>query len=66
MVSIIDQDHYDYLFKIVVIGEGSVGKSCLLTRYTSNQFIKDSRPTIGVDFATHCIKVKRKVIKAQI
>ncbi|PVG00577.1 GTPase [Serendipita vermifera] len=61
-----DPSLYDYLFKVVLIGESGVGKSNLLTRFTRNEFTLDSKSTIGVEFATKSINVDDKVIKAQI
>ena len=57
---------HDYLFKIVLIGDAGVGKSNLLSRFTSNKFNIESIPTIGVEFATKSIEVEGKTIKAQI
>ncbi|KAL8140428.1 hypothetical protein V2J09_006449 [Rumex salicifolius] len=59
-------DDYDYLFKVVLIGDSGVGKSNLLTRFTRNEFSLESKSTIGVEFATRSIRVDEKVIKAQI
>ncbi|CAI8591068.1 unnamed protein product [Vicia faba] len=59
-------DDYDYLFKVVLIGDSGVGKSNLLSRFTKNEFSLESKSTIGVEFATRSIKVDDKVIKAQI
>jgi Ras-related protein Rab-11A len=59
-------DEYDYLFKVVLIGDSGVGKSNLLSRFTRNQFNLESKSTIGVEFATRSIKVDSKTIKAQI
>mmetsp|Transcript_7836 Transcript_7836/g.23667 ORF Transcript_7836/g.23667 Transcript_7836/m.23667 type:complete len:209 (+) Transcript_7836:244-870(+) len=59
-------DEYDYLFKIVIVGDSGVGKSNLLTRFTRDAFNYDSRTTIGVEFATSIIKIDGKSIKAQI
>lgn len=59
-------DEYDYLFKIVLIGDSGVGKSNLLSRFTRNEFNLESKSTIGVEFATRSIQVEGKVIKAQI
>lgn len=44
------QEMYDYLFKIVIIGESGVGKSNILSRYVSNKFKTDTATTIGVEF----------------
>lgn len=57
---------YDYLFKVVLIGDSGVGKSNLLSRFTRNEFSLESKSTIGVEFATRTINVDNKMIKAQI
>ena len=57
---------YDYLFKVVLIGDSGVGKSNLLSRFTRNEFSLDSKSTIGVEFATKSIQAEGKPIKAQI
>lgn len=59
-------DDYDYLFKVVIIGDSGVGKSNLLSRFTRNEFHLDSKSTIGVEFATRSIQHDNKIIKAQI
>ncbi|RWW24757.1 hypothetical protein BHE74_00010260 [Ensete ventricosum] len=72
-------NEYDYLFKIVLIGDSGVGKSNILSRFTRNEFCLESKSTIGVEFATrtlqvinrrpsHCplILIEGKTIKAQI
>ncbi|TFL01001.1 ras-domain-containing protein [Pterulicium gracile] len=58
--------NYDFLFKVVLIGDSGVGKSNLLSRFTRNEFNTDSKSTIGVEFATRSINVDGKTIKAQI
>ncbi|XP_028780341.1 ras-related protein RABA1f-like [Neltuma alba] len=60
------EDDYDYLFKVVLIGDSGVGKSNLLSRFTKNEFSRESKSTIGVEFATRSISVDDKVVKAQI
>mmetsp|Transcript_11548 Transcript_11548/g.36913 ORF Transcript_11548/g.36913 Transcript_11548/m.36913 type:complete len:213 (-) Transcript_11548:63-701(-) len=59
-------DEYDYLFKIVLLGDSGVGKSNLLSRFTRNEFHLESKSTIGVEFATKSIKADGKILKAQI
>lgn len=50
-----EEEEYDYLFKIVLIGDSGVGKSNLLSRFTKNEFNLESKATIGVEFATKTI-----------
>jgi small GTP-binding protein len=60
------QDDYDYLYKVVLIGDSGVGKSNLLSRFTRNEFNLETKSTIGVEFATRSIQTEGKTIKAQI
>lgn len=60
-------DHeYDYLFKIVLIGDSGVGKSNILSRFTRKEFNLESKTTIGVEFAQKSLDIEGKVIRAQI
>ncbi|CAI9764533.1 unnamed protein product [Fraxinus pennsylvanica] len=60
-----DED-YDYLFKIVLIGDSGVGKTNLLSRFTRNEFCLESKSTIGVEFATRTLQVEGRTVKAQL
>ena len=60
------QEEYDYLYKVVLIGDSGVGKSNLLSRFTRNEFNLETKSTIGVEFATRSIQTEGKTIKAQI
>ncbi|CAF91657.1 unnamed protein product [Tetraodon nigroviridis] len=57
---------YNFVFKVVLIGESGVGKSNLLSRFTKNEFNHDSRTTIGVEFSTRTVELSGFTIKAQI
>ncbi|XP_076006496.1 ras-related protein Rab-25b [Genypterus blacodes] len=57
---------YNFVFKVVLIGESGVGKSNLLSRFTKNEFNHDSRTTIGVEFSTRTVQLQGFTIKAQI
>ena len=57
---------YDYLFKILLVGDSGVGKSSLLFRYSDQAFIQNHIPTIGVDFKIRTIVMEGKTIKVQI
>lgn len=57
---------YDYIFKVVVIGDSGVGKSSLLSRLTRDEFNIESKSTIGVEFAKREMRLDGKIIKAQI
>jgi Ras-related protein Rab-1A len=41
---------YNHLFKLLIIGESGVGKTCLLLRFTDDSFISNHLTTIGIDF----------------
>ena len=50
----------------MLVGDSGVGKSNLLTRFTRNEFMIDSKSTIGVEFATKNVNIDGKILKAQI
>jgi Rab family, other len=60
------EEEYDYLFKVVLIGDSGVGKSNLLSRFARDEFSLETRSTIGVEFATKTVQVDDKLVKAQI
>ena len=63
--SSIDEDEdYEILIKFLLIGDSSVGKSNLLSRFTKNEFSHETKTTIGVEFATKSINAENKIIKA--
>jgi len=62
----LSDENYDFLFKILLIGDSGVGKSCLLLRYTDNLFNDNFVSTIGVDFKIKTIKLDGKITKLQI
>ena len=56
-----------YISVVVLIGDTSVGKTCLLNRYMKDTIPKHAGPTIGVEFATKTINLKNDAcVKAQI
>lgn len=61
-----NKENFDYLFKIVLIGNSAVGKTNLLSKLTRNEFFTDSKATIGVEFGTITFRIDNDVIKAQI
>ncbi|EKX73173.1 Ras-related protein Rab1b small GTP-binding protein [Theileria equi strain WA] len=57
---------YDYLFKIIVIGDSGCGKSSLLLRFADNTYSESYMSTIGVDFKIKTVKIDNITIKLQI
>ena len=58
---------YDYVFKIVVVGDSGVGKTSLLNRICNNSTIEENSPTIGVEFQTKIIMLDNgETVKCQI
>lgn len=61
-----DED-YDFLYKIVIIGEAGVGKTHLLSKYIKGTLPKNPTSTIGVEFATRTVPLQSGgTVKAQI
>ncbi|GJU84465.1 Ras-related protein RabE1c-like protein [Tanacetum coccineum] len=57
---------YDYLIKLLLIGDSGVGKSCLLLRFSDGSFTTSFITTIGIDFKIRTIELDEKRIKLQI
>jgi len=58
--------NYDYLAKIIVVGDGAVGKTAITIRFAEGRFDEQYKMTIGVDFAMRIVKVRGYRIKLQI
>nr|GMC80701.1 GTP-binding protein YPTM2 [Ipomoea batatas] len=56
----------DYLFKLLLIGDSGVGKSCLLLRFADDSYLESYISTIGVDFKIRTVEQDGKTIKLQI
>ena len=57
---------YDFSYKMIVIGDAGVGKSCLTNRAAKNKYTSDYSPTVGFEFLTFTTNIDDKVIKLQI
>ena len=58
--------NFEYIFKFIVIGDTSVGKSCVVQRFMEGEFNEDQENTIGVEFGAREIKIKNTTVKLQI
>jgi Ras-related protein Rab-2A len=61
-----DFPQYDLSFKLIVIGDSSVGKSCLTAQAVRNNFIEFYQATVGFEFLTFNLRINTKIIKLQI
>ena len=59
-------ENLDYIFKILTIGDSSVGKSNLILRYIDDEYHENFLPTIGVDFKTKTIRVNKNNVRMNI
>ncbi len=57
---------YDLLFKLLLIGDSGVGKTCILFRFSDDAFNNTFISTIGIDFKIKTIELRGKKIKLQI
>lgn len=54
------EDNFDFLFKIVLIGDANVGKTCIVQRFKYGTFVEKHSSTIGVDFTLKTIEIEGK------
>ncbi|XP_072839968.2 ras-related protein Rab-13 isoform X2 [Pogona vitticeps] len=57
---------YDHLFKLLLIGDSGVGKTCLIIRFAENNFNRTYISTIGIDFKIRTVEIEGKRIKLQV
>ena len=56
-------EQYDFLFKLVLVGDASVGKTCVVQRFKTGAFSERQGSTIGVDFTMKTLEVQGKRVK---
>ena len=61
-----EENNYEFLFKIVLIGDSLTGKTNLLQKYINNEFDEYSKPTVGVELGSKILNIKNHIIKARI
>ena len=57
---------YDFLFKLLLIGDSSVGKTAIILRFSDDSFSPNFISTIGIDFRIKTVEIRGKTIKLQI
>ena len=65
MADMMNQE-YDYLFKVLLLGDSGAGKSSLILRYTDDTFNSSLVSSIGGDFKVKKKEIEGKIIKIQI
>ena len=60
-----EEENYEYLAKVTLIGDSGVGKTNIMSNYLDNKFIKDSKPTVGVEFYIKTFKLEGHLFKIQ-
>ncbi len=61
-----EEESYDIIYKLLIIGDAGVGKTGIMNRYIYNNFNSQSKPTMGVEFGTKKTKINNTIIRAQI
>ena len=61
-----DNDDYEHLYKIIILGDSGVGKSNILGRYLKNEFKYNTKSTVGVEFGSKKLKIQGSNVKLQI
>ena len=61
-----EDDNYEMMFKVVLVGDSFVGKTNIMSKYIKNEFHEDSKATVGVEFGSKQFTIEGHLIKAQI
>ena len=56
-------ENFDYLFKIILIGDSNVGKTCVVQHFKSGVYMEAQQNTIGVDFTVRALEIDGKKVK---
>ena len=59
-------EEYDYLIKILIVGESGVGKTCILEKFDTGEFNVNHLPTVAIDFKMKIQMYNDKKVKMQI
>ncbi|KAJ5077774.1 ras-related protein rab-11a [Anaeramoeba ignava] len=60
------EEHFDYPFKAILIGNSAVGKTNILSRFHKNEFSLNTQTTIGVEFGSRILEIKGKKIQLKV
>ena len=58
--------NYDYLFKVLIVGDADVGKTQIVSRYVEDSFVEEYKPTVGIGFCSKSISLNNKNINLQL
>mgnify|MGYP002626623546 CR=1 FL=1 len=61
-----DIEEYEMMIKVILIGDSGVGKTNIMSKYLKNQFMENSKATVGVEFGSKLFNHEGHKIKAQI
>lgn len=58
-------ENVDYLFKVILIGDSNVGKTCVVQHFKSGVYSESQQNTIGVDFTVRSLEIDGKKVKVR-
>ncbi len=64
--TLMKEETYDHLVKVLMIGESGVGKTCLIQRFNKNEFSMNHLSTIAIDFKLKVMEIRGSKLKMQI
>ena len=61
-----EEENYEMMFKVVLVGDSFVGKTNIMSKYLKNEFHEDSKATVGVEFGSKQFTIDGHTVKSQI